>query len=58
MSKVTTKQQLQDFESYLLEKEMMMCEEISKDCTKDFYDGAFTWINAIRREFKERFLND
>ena len=57
MSQVT-EQQIKEFAEYLLEKEMMMCAEISKDCTKDFYDGAFVWINAIRREFEERFLKN
>lgn len=53
-----TDKKLQEFEDYLLEKEMLICQEIAKDCTNDFYNGAFTWINAIRHEFKERFKDD
>lgn len=64
---MSIEEKLKAFGEYLLEKEMAMAREISErdyppvpdhelEAARDaFYDGAFTWINAIRHEFKERF---
>lgn len=46
-------QKLKDFGDYLLECEMRMAQELGKN--DRFFDGAFTWISAIRYEFKDQF---
>lgn len=54
---MTSKEELENFGQYLLEKEMMLAAEMAES-NDSLFSGAFTWINAIRHEFKGRFLND
>ena len=48
-------EELNNFDAFLLEKEMLIVEELGQGQGDSFYHGAFTWINAIRHEFRNQF---
>lgn len=56
-SKLARNKALEDFSEWLLEKEMLIAQEMSCPLSKVPDNHAYSWISYIRGEFKKRFLS-